>query len=256
VELYVVGCHGGETTKHRTCAFVLDEVLALDAGSVTSGLDLAAQARLEACVVSHAHLDHVRDLATLADNRCQMGLPPLVVAGTRATLAALRKHFFNGVLWPDFSLIPTPSEPTIVFQELEPERTADVVGYAVTPVLVNHSIESAGFVIGAKSGGSIAYSGDTGPTDRLFQVLDEVADLRALLMEVSFPERQRHVALASGHHTPGTLAADLRKLRTPRELPTLLYHIKPFFQAEVERECAAIEGHDLTILALEDHFVL
>ena len=256
MDLYVVGCHGGETTKHRTCAFVLDEVLAIDAGSVTSGLDLAAQARLEACVVSHAHLDHVRDLATLADNRCQMGLAPLVIAGTRATLDALRKHFFNGVLWPDFTAIPSASDPTIVFQELEPEVTADVAGYLVKPVLVSHSIESAGFVVTGRSGGSIAYSGDTGPTDRLFEVLNEEKDLRALLMEVSFPERERRIALASGHHTPGTLAVDLAKLRTPRELPTLLYHIKPFFQAEVERECAAIDGYDLRILELEDHFVL
>jgi 3',5'-cyclic-nucleotide phosphodiesterase len=256
VELYVVGCHGGETTKHKTCAFVVDEVLAIDAGSVTSGLDLAAQAKLEACVVSHAHLDHVRDLATLADNRCQMGLPPLVVAGTRATLEALRKHFFNGVLWPDFSAIPTASEPTIVYQELEPEVASDVAGYRVLPVLVSHSIESAGFVVRAPTGGAIAYSGDTGPTDRLFEVLDAEDDLRALLMEVSFPERERRIALASGHHTPATLAKDLAKLRRKREIPTLLYHIKPFFQAEVERECAAIPGRDLTVLALEDHFVL
>ncbi len=256
MDLYVVGCHGGETTKHRTCAFVIDEVLALDAGSVTSGLDLAAQARLEACVVSHAHLDHVRDLATLADNRCQMGLPPLVIAGTRGTLAALRAHFFNNVLWPDFTAIPSVTEPTIRFQELEPERTAVIAGFSVKPVLVNHSIESAGFVITSPTGGALGYSGDTGPTDRLFEVLNEERDLRALLMEVSFPERERRVALASGHHTPGTLAVDLRKLRTPRELPTLLYHIKPYFQAEVERECAAIEGHNLQVLELEDQFVL
>lgn len=256
MDLYVVGCHGGETPKHRTSAFIIDEVLALDAGSVTSGLELSAQARLDACVVSHAHLDHVRDLATLADNRCQMGLSPLVVAGTRGTLDALRKHFFNNVLWPDFTTIPSVGEPTIRYLELEPERSASVAGYDVRTVLVNHSIESAGFVITAPSGVSLAYSGDTGPTDRLFDVLNELPDLRAFLMEVSFPNREQRVARASGHHTPQTLAADLEKLRTPRDLPTLLYHIKPVFQAEVERECAAIGGYNLQILELEDHFVL
>ena len=71
MELRVVGCHGGETPRHRTSAFVVDERLAIDAGSLTSGLDLKAQFRLSACVISHAHLDHIRDLATIADNRCQ-----------------------------------------------------------------------------------------------------------------------------------------------------------------------------------------
>jgi 3',5'-cyclic-nucleotide phosphodiesterase len=256
VDLHVVGCHGGETPKHRTCAFVLDDTLAIDAGSLTSGLDLAAQSRLEACVISHAHLDHVRDLATLADNRCQMGLPPLVVAGTRETIRALRKHFFNNVLWPDFAAIPSAAEPTIEYLELRPERQVALGRFKVRPVLVNHSIESAGFVIEGAQGGAIAYSGDTGPTDRLFEVLNAERDLRALLMEVSFPSREQRIATASGHHTPRTLAADLAKLRTPKDLPTLLYHIKPFFQAEVERECAALEGYNLQVLDLEDHFVL
>ena len=71
MELRIIGCHGGETPKHRTSAFVLDDRIAIDAGSLTSGMELKAQCALEAVLVSHAHLDHVRDLATIADNRCQ-----------------------------------------------------------------------------------------------------------------------------------------------------------------------------------------
>ena len=112
----VIGCHGGETPKHRTSAFVVNDVLAVDAGSITSGMSTAEQAKLGACLVSHAHLDHIRDLATLADNRCQMNAPTLIVAGTRETLSTLRTHFFNGILWPDFSQISTGNGPTIRFQ--------------------------------------------------------------------------------------------------------------------------------------------
>jgi len=36
----------------------------------------------------------------------------------------------------------------------------------------------------------------------------------------------------------------------------LLYHIKPFFQSEVEQECARLKNLDLTVLGLGDHFVL
>ncbi|MBV9945768.1 MAG: 3',5'-cyclic-nucleotide phosphodiesterase, partial [Myxococcales bacterium] len=141
MDLRVIGCHGGETTKHRTSAFVLDDRLAIDAGSLTSGLDLRAQCAIEAALVSHAHLDHVRDLATIADNRLQNGSPPLVVAGTRATLAVLKKHFFNGLLWPDFSRIPSVRRPAIRYLELRPERATAVAGYEVRAIPVNHTVD-------------------------------------------------------------------------------------------------------------------
>ena len=195
------------------------------------------------------------DLSTLVDNRCQMHAPPLTIAGTRETLALLKQHFFNGLLWPDFTRIPTQGEPTIRYLELEPERRVEIAGHGVRAVLVSHTIEAAAFVIEGP-GGSIAYSGDTGPTERLWEVLNELPDLKALLMEVSFPNHEQGLATSSGHHTPQTLALELRKYRAPEVLPTLLYHIKPVFQAVVERECAALKGLSLEVLQLGDHFVL
>jgi len=255
VDLRVIGCHGGETPRHRTSSFILDERLAIDAGALTSGLEIPEQLKLEACLVSHAHLDHIRDLATLADNRCQAGCPPLLVAGTRETIRVLKKHFFNNELWPDFSVIPTPQFPTIRFVELEPEKPMQIAGCSVRAVLVAHTIESAALLVETKTG-TIAYSGDTGPTERLWEVLNKEPNLRGLLMEVSFPNREQRLATVSGHHTPQTLRADLLKLGSPQDLPTLLYHIKPVFQAEVEKECARLEGVNLEVLKLGDHFVL
>jgi len=255
MDLRVIGCHGGETPRHRTSAFVLDDRLAIDAGSLTSGLELAAQCALKAVLVSHPHLDHIRDLATIADNRVQNGCPPLVIAGTRATIGILKRHFFNNKLWPDFAQIPSARRPTITYLALRPEVPTDVAGYSVRAILVSHTIECCAFVVTGKDG-SVAYSGDTGPTDRLWEVLNDTADLKALLMEVSFPNGEQRVATASGHHTPRTLAPDLKKLVHPKDVPTLLYHIKPSFQAEVEKECAKIRGVNLTVLSLGDHFIL
>jgi cAMP phosphodiesterase len=255
VELRVIGCHGGETPRHRTSAFILDEILAIDAGSLTSGLEVKDQAKLEACLVSHAHLDHIRDLATIADNRCQMDCAPLTIAGTKDTLRTLRKHFFNNLLWPDFSTIPTVERPTIKYVELKPEKATRIAGRMVRAILVDHTIESAAFVIEGPDG-AIAYSGDTGPTDRLWEVLNEQANLKALLMEVSFPNREQKLATVSGHHTPRTLGAELKKYRAPKDLPTMLYHIKPVFQSEVEKECVSLKGVNLHVLNLKDQFVL
>ncbi|MFO0651975.1 MAG: 3',5'-cyclic-nucleotide phosphodiesterase [Polyangiales bacterium] len=256
MELQVLGCHGGETPRHRSTSFVLDGVLGIDAGATTSMLALDRQMGLDAVIVSHAHFDHVRDLATLADNRCQGAAKPLVVAGTRFTIRALKEHFFNNVLWPDFSQIPLVDAPgpTIVFRELEPEVPEDVAGYTVRPVLVSHTIESAGFVI-ERNGVAMAYSGDTGPTDRFWELLSETPNLGAILQEVSFPDQYEWLARASGHHTPRTLQRDLAKLRR-RDVPVLLYHIKPSFQAEVERDLAALRNDDLQVLSLGDEFLL
>jgi ribonuclease BN (tRNA processing enzyme) len=255
VELRIIGCHGGETPKHRTSAFVLDERIAIDAGSLTSGLELKTQAALEAVLVSHPHLDHIRDLATLADNRSQNRALPLTIAATRETIAALKKHFFNDLVWPDFARIPTARRPSIRYLELAPEKLVEIAGYEVKAIPVHHTVECCAFTV-RKGKSALAYSGDTGPTDRLWEVLALEQGLRALLMEVSFPNEEARLARASGHHTPETLARDLRKLPGARELPTLLYHIKPTFQAKVERECARLRELNLTVCALGDHFIL
>jgi cAMP phosphodiesterase len=255
MELRVIGCHGGETPNHRTSAFVINEHLAIDAGSLTSGLDLGAQFRLQAVLVSHAHLDHIRDLATIADNRCQADCEPLLVAGTGATLRVLKKHFFNNLLWPDFTEIPNKSRPTLKFLELKPEKRTVIAGYTVRTVLVNHTIESAGFIVEGPDA-TIAYSGDTGPTERLWQLLNKEPNLKALLLEVSFPDREQRLATVSGHHTPRTLIKDLKKYASPKDLPALLYHIKPVFQREVEQECAKLKGVNLTVTAIGDQYLL
>jgi ribonuclease BN (tRNA processing enzyme) len=255
MELRVLGCHGGETPRHRTTAFLLDDRLTLDAGALTSTLMLADQAKLEVALVSHAHLDHVRDLATLADNRAQLGCGPLVIAGPASTLNELKRHFFNDRLWPDFAQIPSPEAPTIVYREVPLETPTAILGYTITAIAVNHTVDAAGFII-EDAGGAIGFSGDTGPTDRFWELLNRTAKLKALLMEVSFPNAQQKLATASGHHTPQTLVLDLQKYRAPEELATMLYHIKPPFQREVELECAKLTGLNLSILELQDQFIL
>ncbi len=255
MELRVLGCHGGESPDHQCPAFMLDGRVCLDAGAITKMLTLAQQQRIEAVVVSHAHMDHVRDLAMLADTRTQQGGPPLTIASTPGTIDVLKRHFFNDKLWPDFSKIPEPSNRMVVFQKLKPEETTDICGYRVRPLLVDHTVEAAAFVV-TEGKTSLAYSGDTGPTERLWEVLAEQEDLRALVMEVAFPNAQAKLARDSGHHTPASLEKELKKLGSKRDLPVLLFHIKPVFQREVEKELGRIKARNNTILQLGDQFVL
>lgn len=255
MDFKVLGCHGGESPKHQCPAFLLDGRVCLDAGSITNMLSLKEQQKLEAVVVSHAHLDHVRDLAMLADTRTQQGGPPLVIASTPGTIAVLKKHFFNDKLWPDFSKIPGEAA-TIVFQTLKPEVETDVCGYKVQLVPVDHTVEAAAIVV-SDGQSSIAYSGDTGPTERLWKVLAEQPNLRALLMEVAFPNEQEKLATVSRHHTPRSLEKELKKLGVKqRDIPVLLFHIKPVFQKETERQLAKIKARNNAILSIGDQYLL
>lgn len=255
MELRVLGCHGGETPKHRTSSFLLGDTLAVDAGAITSGLSLDEQERISAVLVSHPHMDHIRDLATLADNRCQQGGSTLDIVGIPATIRALRDHFFNDVIWPDFTRIDSKAGPTVRFVEVEPNQVSEVDGYEVTPVMVNHTVDTSAFIIrhGDKS---IVYGGDTGPTDDLWTQVNALDDLQALLIEVSFPNDEAQLAHDSRHLTPDLLRGELDKLTQSAELPILLYHIKPTFESRVHRELAALRGRNLQVLELYEEFLL
>ena len=253
MKIRVLGCHGGETPRHRTSSFLVDDTLAIDAGALTSALELPDQHAVQAVLVSHAHMDHIRDLATIADNRCQQGGPTLEIVGLPATLDVLRKHFFNDLLWPDFTKIPAGEGMTVAYREVEAEQTVEVAGKRVTPVHVSHTIETAGFLVEG-GGQTVVYSGDTGPTERLWEILHERPRIDAMLMEVSFPNDRDALAGVSGHHTPKSLDEEMRKLDRAEDVPTLLYHIKPYFQREVERELARLKKWSFEVCALEQEY--
>jgi 3',5'-cyclic-nucleotide phosphodiesterase len=255
MQLRILGCHGGETPKHRTSSFLLGDTLAIDAGAITSGLSLQEQERIRSVLVSHPHMDHVRDLATLADNRCQQGGTTLDIVGIPETIHALKRHFFNDVIWPDFTKIDTEHGPTVRFVEVLPNEVSDVDGYEVTPVLVNHTVDTSAFII-RHDAKSIVYGGDTGPTDELWTRVNALDDLQALMMEVSFPNDEARLAHDSRHLTPASLDSELAKLTQSEQLPILLYHIKPAFEQRVLRELAKLRGRNLQILELHEEFLL
>jgi len=255
MQLRILGCHGGETPKHRTSSFLLGDGLAIDAGAITSGLSLREQQLIRSVLVSHPHMDHVRDLATLADNRCQQGGTTLDIVGIPETIHALKQHFFNDVIWPDFTKIDTENGPTVRFVEVLPNEASDVDGYEVTPVLVNHTVDTSAFII-RHDRKSIVYSGDTGPTEELWTHVNALDDLQALMMEVSFPNDEARLAHDSRHLTPASLDRELAKLTQSEQLPILLYHIKPTFERQVLRELAALRGRNLQILELHEEILL
>jgi len=253
MRLRVLGSHGGTSRDHRGVAFLLQESVAVDAGSLASGLSLEEQSRVGTILVTHSHMDHVADLGAVCDIRSQQGGDSLVIAGLRVTIEALRKHFFNDILWPDFTRIPLEHGPTLVFRELQPEVTVEIAGLSVLPVMVDHSIPSCGYFLG-RGNSSLAYTGDTGPTERFWQVLNERAGVKALITEVSFPNRMGRLAGETGHLTPRSLAEQLEKIRVRPERGIFVYGMKPVFADEIRSEMAEIGAEGVELLATDRHY--
>jgi ribonuclease BN (tRNA processing enzyme) len=103
-----------------------------------------------------------------------------------------------------------------------------------------------------RNGTALAISGDTGPTDRLWELLNGVPNLKALLLETSFPDELQDLADLSGHLTPRTLRGELKKFQR-NGADVLLYHLKPAFVAELKRQLA---GLPVRVLELGQRFEL
>jgi cAMP phosphodiesterase len=80
-------------------------------------------------------------------------------------------------------------------------------------------------------------------------------NLKALLVEMSFPNELQELADLSGHLTPNTLATELTKVDR-NGCPVYLYHLKPAYAVELRRELAALELDGVRILSMGDEFVL
>lgn len=249
MRLHVLGCHGGELPKYKTTCFLIDDVLALDAGALTGSLSLDELAKVDDVIVSHSHLDHVKDLPLMADLLIGRRDKPITIHASRECAKTLRESLFNDSLWPDFTRIPTKSNPVMKIKAFRAGASFKVGRYSVRSVPVDHPVESCGFVV---SDGqlSVAMSGDTGPTTELWKVLNKTPNLKAVLLETSFPNEMQKLADVSGHLTPATLAAELTKFeRNGTEV--LLYHLKPAFVAQLKKE---LVGLPVEVLELGDRF--
>lgn len=247
----VLGCHGGELPGCRTTCLLIDGHVAIDAGALTSTLHLEELLKVDNIFLTHSHFDHVKDVPLMADLIVGRRQEPVRIRGLADTTETLAAHIFNDKLWPDFTKLPTPEEPTMALVSFEPNETIQVRDLAITAVSVAHPVDSVGFII-EQGERSIVISGDTGPTQLFWDAVNRRNDSVALFIELSFPNRMQWLADLSGHFTPQTLAVELEKIHS--DAPVYLYHLKPAFLDELRAEVAALGNPRLRILELDDEF--
>ncbi|MHB1847277.1 MAG: MBL fold metallo-hydrolase [Deltaproteobacteria bacterium] len=251
IDLRVLGCHGGQLPGHRTTCFLLDGKVALDGGALCEALPLDQLLAIDHVVLTHSHFDHIQGIPLLADLLIGQREEPVTIHGSPDCIETLRRHLFNDRLWPDFTKLPTPKRPVLKLEPFKIGRPFKIGPYTISSQLVNHPVEAVGLLV-EKGGSSLAMSGDTGPTEALWEMVNGVKKLGALFVESSFPDALAELATASGHLTPQTLRAEVEsRLRLDR-VPIHVYHLKPAYSGRMHEELAALRLPGLRVLENDD----
>lgn len=236
MRLRVLGCSGGiGGQQNRTTSFLLDDDILIDAGTGVGDLSLSELTLIDHIFITHSHLDHVNSIAFFVDSVGALRPHPVTVYALGATIEILKKNLFNWDVWPDFTMIPTPEQPWLRYQEIEIGEVLDLGGRKVTVLPAVHTVPAVGYLLDSGKG-SLVFTGDTGPNDALWSVVNEIENLRFLIIETAFSDKDRALAELSKHLCPSMLGEELAKLERPAEV--YITHLKP---SEIELTMQEIE---------------
>lgn len=240
MRLRILGCSGGIGGQLRTTSMLLDSDILIDAGTGAGDLTLTELTLVDHVFVTHSHLDHVTSIPFLVDSVGCMRDKPLTVHATQATLEILRQHLFNWKIWPDFTQIPDSKAPFMRYEPIFLGKTVDMHGRKITPLPANHAVPAVGFHLDSGRG-SLVFTGDTTTNDPLWGVVNKIKNLRYLIIETAFCNREKPLAVASKHLCPSMLAEELTKFKRKAEI--YITHLKPGEMELTMQEIEECAGH-------------
>jgi ribonuclease BN (tRNA processing enzyme) len=236
MKIEVLGAHNTETDTARLPCLLVDDVIALDAGALTSSLSLKRQHQIKTVLLTHHHFDHIRDLVMLGAND---SVPPSTVEvfGLRDTLEVVSMYLLDGKLYKDYTQWPSPEAPRLRLKPIAPLQQFIIGGHIIKPAAVIHTAPATGYQLTSDSGSSIFYAGDTGPglSGTWEQINPDV-----LFIEVTGLNRMEETMMRLRHLTPQLLAQELwdfqkMKGHLPRVIAT---HIPVVYEEELRDELA------------------
>ena len=238
----VLGCSGAIAAGCKTTSFLIDGSLLVDAGTGVGDLTLDELVRIDDILVSHSHLDHVLSIGLLADTvlraRAAQGRKPISVHALPETLAALRSHIFNGVIWPDFTRLPSAEAPVLEFKPFAVGQVLQFAHCRAEVLEAAHTVPAVGFAVEADpAAGWWVFTGDTGPNPALWKRLGD-RKVAHLVIETAFSDEERQLARISRHLCPAALDHELAQLRGSVDVH--ITHIKPGEQEAVMNQVARL----------------
>ena len=178
----------------------------------------------------------------------------LVLFAMREVMDLLTKNVFNGLVWPDFSVLIAPhtGKPVVEYRPLMPGKKISFNGVTMTAVPVNHQIPAAGVII-EMNGQSITFTGDTGPTTDIWKRTNKTNNLVAVVTEASFPNDQPALADDTAHLSPETFGLELKKISA--DAPVYASHRKIPFERDIESQIRNLRDRRARVL-LEKNYTL
>lgn len=236
MKLRVLGCSGGIGGNLHTTSFLLDHDVLIDAGTGVGELSLTELARIDHVFVTHSHLDHIASIPFMLDSVGFMRDGPLTIYAGEETLQILRQHIFNWEIWPDFSAIPNTARPYLRYRSMKLGETVVLNGRRITSLPAAHVVPAVGYHLDSGNA-SLVFTGDTTTNDALWKVVNNIENLRYLVIETAFPDSEKDLAIVSRHLCPSLLADELLKFKRHAEI--FITHLKP---SEMELTMQEIEA--------------
>jgi 3',5'-cyclic-nucleotide phosphodiesterase len=254
MRLKVLGAYGASDAEHNLTGYLLDDWLAVDAGTLTSKLSFAQQSRIQGVFITHPHADHIRDLPHLIHNRFSQQAPPLTVFAAKDVMDILARDVFNGLVWPDFSGIISPltGKPGVQYRALTPGKRIVFNDVGLTAVAVDHQIPAAGIIV-EMNGQTIVFTGDTGPTQEIWKRTNKIQNVVAVVTEASFPNDQQSLADETAHLSPQTFGDELKKISV--DAPVYASHRKIPYERDIESQIRNLRDRRARVL-LEKNYTL
>ena len=246
MNIKILGAHNCESQSTKFTCLLIDGVLAMDAGGLTSSLSIPAQLKLKAVLLTHQHYDHIRDIPALAMNLL-LHSATINIYSIQAVYEAITNHLLNGNLYPNYLERPQQN-PTIKFTTVAPYQTRQIEGYSILVTKSNHSVPAVGYQVTSSDGKTVFYTGDTGPGLDCWQYVSP----QLLIVEVIASDRYEAFAREKGHLTPSLLKQELIAFKELKGyLPqVVLVHMSPNVEKEIEAEVAVVAqalNHPITL---------
>jgi len=237
---------GRATLEQRLTCFLIDDCVAVDAGSIAIALSNEQRSKVRDIIVTHPHMDHIASLPIYIDDLYPTLKQPIRIYATQEVISLLERDVFNWNVYPRFSDLKNDYGPVMEYVPIPESGPFTVAHLTVTAVPVNHIVPTVGLIVsdGRKS---VAFSSDTAETEEFWKMLNGTQHIDALLIEASFPNRLSKLAAVSRHFTPASLGEELKKLNH-NGLDIMAVHIKPSYREEIIDQLNALNIPNLSVM--------
>jgi HD-GYP domain-containing protein (c-di-GMP phosphodiesterase class II)/ribonuclease BN (tRNA processing enzyme) len=231
----ILGASGSKSKHLNTTSFQIYKDIVVDAGNILNGMGNDAQ-YVDHIFLTHSHADHITDLPFVIETFFEIRETPLTIYALKETIEVIKKHSFNDAIWPDFTKIrlPKTNEYSLILKEIQIDEIIQIHEYTIRAIPAVHIKGACGFVI-TKKNDSFIISGDTYKNPRIWEEINKNPNIKAILLECSFPDKHDELAKITNHLTPKLISEELKTLNRT-DISIFLYHLKPIFLKELKRD--------------------